>query len=87
MEAFTAELVGTMILVILGDGVVGNHWLSKTKGKGAGWVMVTTGWGLAVAVAVYSVARISGAHINPAVTLGRGQSDGQRRLVGPLSRD
>ena len=70
MEAFTAELVGTMILVILGDGVVANHLLSKTKGNGTGWVMITTGWGLAVAVAVYSVARISGAHINPAVTLG-----------------
>ena len=70
MQAFTAELVGTMILVILGDGVVANHVLSKTKGNGTGWVMITTGWGLAVAVAVYSVGRISGAHINPAVTLG-----------------
>ena len=70
MEAFTAELVGTMILVILGDGVVANHLLTKTKGNGTGWLMITTGWGLAVAVAVYSVGRISGAHINPAVTVG-----------------
>ena len=70
MQAFTAELVGTMILVILGDGVVANHLLAKTKGNGTGWLMITTGWGLAVAIAVYSVGRISGAHINPAVTLG-----------------
>ena len=43
MEALTGELVGTMILVILGDGVVANHLLSKTKGNGTGWVMITTG--------------------------------------------
>lgn len=70
MEVFTAEVVGTMILVILGDGVVANVVLKKTKGNDSGWIVVTTGWGLAVAVAVYCVGRISGAHINPAVTLG-----------------
>jgi glycerol uptake facilitator protein len=70
MEAFAAELVGTCILVVLGDGVVANVVLARTKGHQSGWIVITTGWGLAVAVAVYSVGRISGAHINPAVTVG-----------------
>lgn len=70
MELFLAELVGTMILVILGDGVVANVVLSKTKGNDSGWIVVATGWGLAVAIAVYCVGRVSGAHINPAVTIG-----------------
>ncbi len=70
MEAFAAELVGTCILVVLGDGVVANVVLARTKGNQSGWIVITAGWGLAVAVAVYSVGRISGAHINPAVTVG-----------------
>jgi glycerol uptake facilitator protein len=70
MEAFVAELVGTCILVILGDGVVANVVLARTKGNQSGWIVITAGWGLAVAIAVYSVGRISGAHINPAVTIG-----------------
>jgi glycerol uptake facilitator protein len=70
MTPYVAELVGTMLLVILGDGVVANVVLSRTKGHGSGWIVITTGWGLAVAMAVYAVGRISGAHINPAVTLG-----------------
>ena len=70
MEAFAAELVGTGMLVVLGDGVVANVVLARTKGNQSGWIVVTAGWGLAVAVAVYSVGRISGAHINPAVTVG-----------------
>lgn len=70
MDAFLAELVGTMLLVTLGDGVVANVALNKTKGNQGGWIVVTTGWGLAVMMAVYAVARISGAHINPAVTIG-----------------
>jgi glycerol uptake facilitator protein len=69
MPPFAAEVLGTMILIILGDGVVANHLLSKSKGEGSGWIVITTGWGLAVAVAVYCVGRISGAHINPAVTI------------------
>jgi glycerol uptake facilitator protein len=67
---FWAELVGTMILILLGDGVVANVSLAKTKGHNSGWIVVATGWGLAVAVAVYCVARVSGGHINPAVTVG-----------------
>lgn len=69
-DEFLAEIVGTMILVILGDGVVANVVLSKTKGQNSGWIVIATGWGLGVALAVYSVGRISGAHINPAVTMG-----------------
>lgn len=70
MSLFIAELVGTMILIILGDGVVANVVLTKTKGNSSGWIVITTGWALAVTVAVYLVNPISGAHINPAVTLG-----------------
>ena len=70
MDLFLAELVGTMLLIVFGEGVVANVALARTKGKDAGWMVVTTAWGLAVALAVYCVGRISGAHINPAVTLG-----------------
>jgi glycerol uptake facilitator protein len=70
MSAYLGELIGTMILVVLGDGVVANVLLSKSKGENSGWIVITTGWALAVVVAVYCVGRISGAHINPAVTLG-----------------
>jgi len=69
MSPFIAEIVGTMILIILGDGVVANVLLERSKGKGGGWIVITTGWGLAVAMAVYAVGWISGAHINPAVTI------------------
>jgi glycerol uptake facilitator protein len=70
MEVYLAEVVGTMLLVILGDGVVANVCLARTKGHGSGWIVIATGWGLGVALAIYAVGRISGAHINPAVTLG-----------------
>lgn len=69
MAAFLAEVFGTMILVVLGDGVVANVLLNKSKGQHGGWMVVATGWALAVTVAVYSVNSISGAHLNPAVTL------------------
>ena len=69
MSVFTAELVGTALLVLLGDGVVAGVLLNKSKAEKSGWLVITTGWGLAVALAVYTVGRISGAHINPAVTL------------------
>ncbi len=70
MSANLAELLGTMILVLLGDGVVANVVLKQTKGNNAGWIVITAGWGFAVAVAVYCVAAISGGHLNPAVTIG-----------------
>src|SRR5262245_35380304 len=69
MSPFVAELVGTMLLVTLGDGVVANVLLTRSKGQNGGWIVVTAGWGLAVALAVYSVGTISGGHLNPAVTL------------------
>lgn len=70
MNAPLAELVGTAILVLLGNGVVANVVLKDTKGHASGWIVITAGWALAVAVAVYCTASISGAHLNPAVTLG-----------------
>jgi glycerol uptake facilitator len=69
VQTLLAEAIGTMILVLLGDGVVANVVLNKTKGQNGGWIVITVGWGVAVAVAVYAVGRISGAHINPAVTI------------------
>jgi glycerol uptake facilitator protein len=70
MSTFMAELVGTMLLVLLGDGVVAAVVLNKTKAQNSGWIVITTGWGLAVAMGVYASVRISGAHLNPAITLG-----------------
>ncbi len=70
MSAFFGELIGTMILVTLGCGVVGGVVLKKTKSHDSGWIVITMGFGLAVAVAIYAVGGISGAHINPAVTIG-----------------
>ena len=69
MQSYLAELLGTMILVLLGDGVVANVLLQRSKGQNSGWIVITTGWGVAVAIAVYAVGRISGAHLNPAVTI------------------
>ena len=69
MNPFVAEIVGTMLLIILGDGVVANVLLNKSKGQNGGWIVITAGWGLAVTVAVYSVGWASGGHINPAVTI------------------
>lgn len=69
MMSYVAEAIGTMILVLLGDGVVANVLLARSKGHNSGWMVIATGWGVAVAMAVYAVGRISGAHINPAVTI------------------
>lgn len=70
LEKFVGEILGTFLLIILGDGVVANVVLNKTKGNGGGWIVITWGWGMGVFVGVYAVAAISGAHINPAVTIG-----------------
>jgi glycerol uptake facilitator protein len=69
MQTYLAEVVGTMMLILLGDGVVANVLLARSKGQNSGWIVITTGWAVAVAIAVYAVGRISGAHINPAVTI------------------
>ena len=63
------ELVGTFILVLLGDGVVAGVSLAKTKANGAGWIAITLGWGFAVTLGVYASAFMGPAHLNPAVTL------------------
>jgi len=70
LAKFFGELLGTFLLIILGDGVVANVLLKKTKGNGSGWIVITWGWGMGVFVGVFTVAAISGAHINPAVTIG-----------------
>lgn len=69
MSPLLAELLGTAILIVLGDGVVANVALARSHGHGGGWIVVTAGWAMAVFVAVYAVAAVSGAHLNPAVTL------------------
>lgn len=69
MNAFLGELVGTMLLIILGGGVVAGAILKGTKAENSGWIVITIGWGLAVAISVYAVSNFSGAHNNPAVTL------------------
>ena len=70
MHAYLAEVIGTAILILLGDGVVANVLLRKTKGNNSGWIVITFGWAMAVFVPVYCIAAYSGAHINPAVTIG-----------------
>lgn len=70
MSPFTAELIGTMLVILLGDGVVANVVLNDTKGNNSGWMVITTAWGLAVFVGVTVAAPYSGAHLNPAVTIG-----------------
>ncbi|WP_029191089.1 MIP/aquaporin family protein [Ornithinibacillus scapharcae] len=70
MTEFIGELIGTMILIIFGGGVVASDILHKSKGAGGGWVLITLAWGLAVTLGVYAVGSVSGAHLNPAVTLG-----------------
>ncbi len=70
MNAYIAEVVGTTILVLLGNGVVANVVLAKTKGHDAGWVVITLGWGFAVYTAVLCVAEYGEAHLNPAVSVG-----------------
>lgn len=70
MSMFLSELVGTMVLTLFGCGVVANVLLEKSKGQNSGWIVITMGWGMAVTFAVYVAGPISGAHINPAVTIG-----------------
>ena len=69
MNPYFAECFGTMMLILLGNGVVAGVLLNKSKSQQAGWVVITLGWGLAVTLSVYMVGAISGAHLNPAVTV------------------
>ncbi len=64
------EIIGTALLILLGDGVVANVLLAKSKGNSSGWIVITTGWAMAVFVGVFATASLSGAHLNPAITFG-----------------
>jgi glycerol uptake facilitator protein len=83
MQAYLGEFVGTMLLIILGDGVVAGVLLRNSKAENSGWVVITLGWGMAVAVAVYCVVQFSGAYINPAVALGAAVTGGLEWALVP----
>jgi glycerol uptake facilitator protein len=70
MSPFLGEIIGTMLLILLGDGVVAGVLLNKSKSQNGGWIVITVAWAMAVFVGAYSVATVSGAHLNPAVTIG-----------------
>lgn len=76
MERFLAEAFGTATLILLGDGVVAGVLLNRSKAQNSGWIVITFGWGLAVLAGVMLVGQISGAHINPAVTIGLAVNSG-----------
>lgn len=64
------EFIGTLVLILMGDGVVANNTLKGTKGNNGGWIVITIAWGLAVMCGVLIAGPYSGAHLSPAVTLG-----------------
>lgn len=70
MSPYVAEFIGTMLLIVLGEGVVAGVLLKGSKAENAGWLTVVVGWGLGVTLAIYAVGQVSGAHLNPAVTVG-----------------
>ncbi len=70
MSIFLAEVIGTALLILLGNGVVACVLLSESKGQNSGWIVITFGWGMAVMVGAFAVGQFSGAHLNPAVTIG-----------------
>src|ERR1700736_1257028 len=78
MSPFLGELVGTFILILLGDGVVAGVLLNKSKAQNGGWIVITTGWAFAVMAGVFAAKAFGSgaAHINPAVTLGFAISSG-----------
>jgi len=70
MTPVLAEFLGTTLLVLFGDGVVANVVLARSKGQNSGWIVIAAGWACGVTIAVYAVNAVSGAHLNPAVTIG-----------------
>ncbi|MEU6929934.1 MIP/aquaporin family protein [Streptomyces sp. NPDC046385] len=75
-DIFIGETIGTAVLILLGGGVCAAVTLKSSKARGAGWLAITFGWGFAVMTAVYMTASLSGAHLNPAVTVGIAIKDG-----------
>jgi glycerol uptake facilitator protein len=69
MINYTAEAIGMALLILFGDGVVANVLLARSKGEKSGWIVIALGWAVAVMIAVYAVGRLSGAHLNPAITI------------------
>ncbi|MCS7465868.1 aquaporin family protein [Stieleria sp. ICT_E10.1] len=69
MSAYTAEVIGTMMLVLFGNGVVANVVLARTKGNDGGWIVIAAGWGIAVFIGAFCASEFSGAHLNPAVSV------------------
>jgi glycerol uptake facilitator protein len=69
MNIYLAEFLGTMLLILLGEGVVAGVVLKSTKSENAGWLTICIAWGLAVTLAIYAVGNYSGAHLNPAITI------------------
>jgi glycerol uptake facilitator protein len=70
LSIFGAETIGTALLILLGNGVVACVLLNLSKGQNSGWIVITWGWGMAVMTAVFAIGQFSGAHLNPAVTIG-----------------
>ena len=70
MSIFGAEVIGTALLILLGDGVVAAVLLSQSKAENSGWIVITFGWAMGVTMAIFAVGQFSGAHLNPAVTIG-----------------
>ncbi|MFJ8587082.1 MIP/aquaporin family protein [Streptomyces sp. NPDC093595] len=75
-DIFIGEIIGTAVLILLGGGVVAAVVLKRSKAQNAGWLAITFGWGFAVLTAVYMTGTLSGAHLNPAVTVGIAIKDG-----------
>jgi glycerol uptake facilitator protein len=70
LSIFGAEVIGTALLILLGNGVVAGVLLNLSKAQNGGWIVITFGWGMAVMIAVFAIGQFSGAHLNPAVTIG-----------------
>jgi glycerol uptake facilitator protein len=80
-DIFIGEIIGTAVLILLGGGVVAAVVLKRSKAQNAGWLAITFGWGFAVLTAVYMTGSLSGAHLNPAVTVGIAIKDGDWKNV------
>src|SRR5215472_13020081 len=85
VSPFFGEFMGTLVLILLGDGVVAGVLLKRSKAEGAGWIVITAGWAIAVMAGVFTAIACGSkdAHINPAVTLGSAVSSGDFHKVGP----